>query len=96
MYIAFEIEDESRLRRVRWDFWYHDSRHKLVLNEYVVESRPSKRHGYKTGMAYIRTSARESSLREDQVPLTDEVKARALAEFTKELSVVLWSTLPKA
>jgi hypothetical protein len=91
-HIAFDIEAEDKLSRVRWTFWFHERVHKLVLDGYYEESRPTKRHGYKVGRRYVRLG-REATIREDQVPITNEIKRRALVEFVRGLEVVLWSTV---
>jgi hypothetical protein len=92
-YIRFEDELGDKLRRVSWAFWLYGSN--LVLNEYVVETRPSRRHAYKVARAYTRLSSSRwrdgSVVDEEDVPLTPAIAERALREYVSQLRVVRWS-----
>ena len=86
------MEEHNPLRRVWWSFLYFDDEHALVVDHYVVEERATLRHKFKTVATYDR-APRGGNLREEDLPLTEEVRARALREFCGKLRVALWNAL---
>lgn len=96
-HFSFEIEADDKLSREQWSFWFYERPHAIVVNAYYVESRPTKKHGYKVTKRYTRQNARTSdpgtTIKEEDIPLTDAIKHRALVEYVKGLRVVLWSAV---
>jgi hypothetical protein len=97
--IAFTV-DISPLRRDQWRFWFNEHAHAIVLDEYVVEERPSLRHKFREVGSYERLrgqrhSGTASDIREGDVPLTPIIAQRALDEFTRDLRVGLASHIMK-
>ena len=99
--VSFTTVDD-KLRRVSWRFWLYQNC--LVLDEYLVEERASAKHKFKTVKVYDRRPVGRRSylaapfdarLKEEEVPLTDEVRARALREMVNQIKVVLWSEVPR-
>jgi len=86
------MEDHGPLRRVWWDFMYFDDEHALVVDHFIVEERATLRHKFKTTENYDRMP-RGGSIREEDVPLTEEVRARAIHEFCANLRVTRWEVL---
>jgi len=91
-------EEPSPLRRERWIFWYSDSDHALVLDEYHVEERTSTKHKFKSIASYERLRSRRShmppgTLGEEDVRLTPMIAQRALDDFTSGLRVVRWNDI---
>jgi hypothetical protein len=95
--VRVTVTDEdtpNRLARTTWAFWLYEAR--LVLESYVEESRPSRRHSYKTDRAYFRLTSDSSLLSsqriaEKDVPLDANIKRRAVEEFVRQLRVIRWS-----
>lgn len=88
-YVTIENLSEDGLKREGWRFWYYLGR--LILDGYVEETRPSKRHGFKIkGMSYHRLERGAAQL-EPKVPLPLDVQERAIAAFTKQLLVMKWT-----
>jgi hypothetical protein len=64
---------------------------KIVLEEYSNQYRKSKssKVWYATnGASYNRIYHRESKIKLTDVPLTDDIKTKAINQFVKELKVV--------
>jgi hypothetical protein len=68
------------LSRVSYHFW-KDPYDGFVVDRYMVETRPSKRHGWKCEVAYTRLFPRapNSTITAEEVPLTAAVIAKARA-----------------
>lgn len=94
----FSDESEDKLRRVTWTFWLYGRC--LVLDAYTIESRPSRRHSYKTESMYQRIAygsaiPQSQRIAEADVPLTPEIQERALRQFMASLRVVRWDEIAK-
>lgn len=88
------IRQKDDLNREVWQFWANSSFHRvdLVLDEYSVQTRETKRHKWKTVVKYGRQARREfvRSYRQielDDVPVfssdvVDEVMAKFMATVT--------------
>ncbi len=89
-----EIEnvDEDGLCRKVWSFWFYPDRCALVLDSYVMEVRASRRHGWRKIKGYSRLGIGmhrvENALSLEEVPLSDGLKARAIAEFAAKVRVI--------
>jgi hypothetical protein len=83
------------LKNVTWVFWIYDTN--LVLDAYIIETRPTRRHHFKVEAEYqrLRSSLRGRQLDEKNVPLTDEIREKALRKFTDQLRVLWWSEFKK-
>jgi hypothetical protein len=88
MIIRFYTE-ESDLQRIEWAFWFNDG--VLILDGYSFYNRPSKRHKFRLKEFYNSLYRRSSEISEEEVPLTEAIKQRAIAEFTKDIRVKKWS-----
>ena len=82
------------LQQVTWTFWLYNT--DLVLDSYLVETRKTIRHGFKIKSAYYRLPTGYNTyglthITEAEVPLTDEIKERALDKYVSQLRVVRWS-----
>lgn len=91
-------EQPDPLTRVTWAFWFYGTR--LVLDRYLVETRPTKRHGFKLLVCYARQFNGErlppdQVLQESHVPLTSDVRERAIREFMAPITVAKWSEVPR-
>lgn len=53
-YWLYQEETPDRLTRHVWRFWYDNREHRLVLDEHSVETRPTRRHGYRRDRSYFR------------------------------------------
>ena len=91
--ITLVDESADKLRKVTWEFWLY--RNHLVLNSYTVDERASRRHTYKFVDGYDRLRKDYGHLKEAEVPLTDEIRERAIREFTAKLTVVRWSEVER-
>lgn len=90
MYSHVEINiNKDELERERYIFYYLDET--LWLDKYFSEKRETKRHKYKIVKHYNRLSARESNVKEEDVPISKEIKQEALNAFIARLNVKLWS-----
>jgi hypothetical protein len=65
----------------------------LYLNRYEVLNRETTRHKFKIVKFYDRLKERDSNLKEDEVPFTEEIKNKALNECISKLSVKLWRSV---
>lgn len=88
-----EINQEApdKLSREKWRFYYDDRYHVLRLTHHLVETRPSTRHKFrldaeKSWDAYHRNYR---PIPQSEPLLSDDVWRQALANFTKELGVVV-------
>ena len=68
----------------------------LYLDKYWVSVKESKRHKPRIVSNYSRLSSRDSSLTEDQVPLTDELKKEAIQLYISNIQVCKWSERNKS
>lgn len=86
--ISLDI-DTGELTKITYDFYFMDGT--LYLDSYREWEKPTKRSGYKLKGNYDRLRERDSSIKESEVPLGDEIKAQAMKEFISKLSVKRWS-----
>ena len=66
----------------------------LILDKFYEWNRPSKRHKMKATNSYIRLN-RNSTMRESDVPLSDEIAEQAIKDLIKKINVQTWSTYNK-
>ena len=95
--VSFSYDSVMGLQKVTWTFWLYAG-DTLVLQSYVVEERPSRRHGFRETIAYYRqepTHRPNKLMPEADVPLTQEISERAIREFTSKLRVKRWSQLQR-
>jgi hypothetical protein len=99
------VEFETGYRRIRveravsdgcyrevWEFsTYAAERGVLVLDAYDRQSRPSRRHKWRSsthhGFAYQRLEPRYSTIKAEEVPLPDDVVEAAKQAFASKLEV---------
>lgn len=77
------LEDTSPdgLEGSTWFFSLMDDQ--LVVDVYCTWSRPTKRHNPRVVSSWSRLDSRTSSLKQEQVPFTPEVAARAFEAWMK-------------
>jgi hypothetical protein len=89
--IEVERPSADGLRRERWRFIVFDAM--VVLNWYARESRPSKRHKFRSEVSYERLYGGRvivGRLDESEVPTPSEVMEEALDRARGMLQVGLW------
>lgn len=87
MTIEIKIDD---LNKEVYKFWENST--DLILDSYSLLSRENKRkQKWSYLKTYERVSSRQSTISEDEVPLTREIKKMVLDEYIKLLSVKTWS-----
>lgn len=84
---TIEIKKDD-LNMEDYDFYYFEDKKILVLDIYRKMSRQTKRHGWKVDGYYSRLRERDSSLKESEVPLTDEIRKMVLDKFVSEIKVL--------
>jgi hypothetical protein len=90
-----DVERQSdKLNRELWQFTMvpRVSNVKLVLENYLIQSRPTTRHKWQTSKIYSWRS-RHSSYRPDylqleEVPFPEDVQREALARFMERVTVI--------
>lgn len=87
-YVAFAVVTEDELSCEYWRFYFLENT--LWLDIYEYKDRLTKRHDFRTVRRYARLNRRDS-MREEEVPLTEEIKKKAFDLFVSKLSVKLWS-----
>lgn len=91
MTIEIKIDD---LNKEVYRFWENGTT--LILDSYHLLTRESKRkQKWEFKKVYERLSGRNSTINENNVPLTTEVRDLALDEYIKTLSVKTWSEFKK-
>ncbi len=64
----------------------------LYLDSYFLLQKENKRmRNYKVLKRYERLSGRDSTITEDEIPLTAGIKAEAIEEFISKIKVLKWS-----
>jgi hypothetical protein len=90
------IREQDELNRIVWKFWPNSEIHKvdIILDGYSVQTRPTKRHKWKTVQEYDRTSrkgwSREGRRLIDisEVPvLPSDVVEEVMAKFMATVTV---------
>lgn len=87
------IEADDKLHRTVWDFWFDDRTAELVLDNYSIQLRKTRRHHYVIDSGYSRLQSYRNSvgrISSDQVPLPDDVRSEAKRQFYNMVSVVKW------
>lgn len=79
---------EDGLTQATWEFWITEKL-EIILNVYRYETRPSRRHGFKTQAFYKRLSSgnERSTLTADAVPWPDDVTLEARQQVIDQLTV---------
>ena len=87
--MRFEIKI-NELKKEVWDFTL--IRETLFLNGYSLQEKESKRHRkYQTTKRYDRLMGRNSTIKESEVPFTDEIKQKALQTYFETIDCKRWS-----
>ena len=87
------IIEHSKLKREVYNFWLRDAKH-AYLDEYNLELRKSPRHKFVATKHYSRLevgSYRSSTLKEEQVILSDEIKEMVKQKLIEQLKVLKWN-----
>ena len=80
----------DKLNKEVWDFIVIDNN--IYLNVYDLMKRESTRHRKYTSLKkYDRLTQRDSNLKENEVPFTDEIRKEALNEYFKSVKCLKWS-----
>lgn len=80
-HVKFDIDAADGLSGTTWGFYLIDS--KLVVDEYRTWTRASKRNKPKVGSHWSRLNRRESNIKQEDVPFTDEIGKLAMVNFLK-------------
>jgi hypothetical protein len=91
MQIVLDYVSSDGLSNRQYTFWFDGSRGTLWLDDYLIQTRETRRRKFKTVRAYRRLSARDSTLTETDVPLLESVKTDAIAKLIENVQVKLWS-----
>ncbi len=89
--------DPKSLTQERWDFWYSDRSHALVLDAYRQMSRQTPRHKFTTTALYERITQNNPEnwqvrlIKEEDVPLPMDVMDAAHHQFCDPLTVLKWT-----
>jgi len=87
--VTIERPSLDGLGNERWRFSVIDAM--VVLDEYAQESRPSKRHKFRSEATYIRLQGSTyKQLEEHQVPIPPGLFDEALEAVRSQLVVGLW------
>jgi hypothetical protein len=78
------------LHKEEWRFWFDDNTKTLYLDTYVVWERETKRKGWHMVKSYSRLPNRNPMIPLEDVPFDDTIKAEALMEFTRNITVKTW------
>jgi hypothetical protein len=89
--IEVVIDLPNPLDRMIFSFWLNNNF--LVLDTYRRQTKVKRT--WKTVALYDRLSDRNSTITENEVPLDQDVKLKALEAMVNKLSVVTWSELKK-
>jgi hypothetical protein len=75
----------------KWEFYQTDNN--IYLDGYVVLMREStlKRNYTKVLKRYDRLMERDSTIKESEVPFTDEIRKEAIKQFTDTIRCIKWS-----
>ncbi len=83
MEITRQLDDNTI---AKWEFMF--MYYSIVLNEYAVLSRESKRHKYKVVSQYRRLFSRGNDIQFDDIPLPDDVSAEVLNMVVSKITVI--------
>jgi hypothetical protein len=85
-----EIEKQvDELTIERWTFTWIDKT--IFLDKYVLLQKESKRKRiYSRIKHYDRIMGRNSTIKESDVPLSEDLKAEVLAKFIANIRVIKW------
>ena len=84
------IKEIDELSFERWIFMY--LRNDIFLDHYSICKKESKRHrSFKVIKKYDRLMERDNSIKEEDVPFSDELKKEALSLFIADIRVIKWS-----
>ena len=75
-------------------FEFYQTENKLYLDKYYVNKRENERkRNYLPDRTkyYDRLRDRDSTLKESEVPFTDEIKALAIKQYTDSIKCLKWS-----
>lgn len=81
--VVLQKPEADGLKGVRWSFYLLDS--VLVVDSYEEYERASKRHKPRTVKNWSRLNKRDSTMPQEDVPLTPEIMAEAKAQYLAEL-----------
>lgn len=85
------VKDQTPLEQMKWLFWFHGGDTTIYLDSYHFYRRNTKRHAFKAVEWYTRLDQRNNTLKEENVPLPDDVKTAALKIFTDKITVKKWN-----
>jgi hypothetical protein len=83
--VRFEILSDDLMSRTTWVFFLLGKT--LVVDLYLDETRDSLRKKFKEvpGRKWTRLYRRESTMKQEEVPLTDEIAAQAKEAFIEKI-----------
>lgn len=94
MYERIEITTFSGDLR-KETFFFIQSGFTLLLDDYYSCVRLSKRHGWKIDKKYSRIFGRDSTIKEQDVPLSQAIRDQAKKEFISKIQVLTKSEYKK-
>ena len=84
------IIEHSKVERVVWEFYLENEYH-LWLESYRLELRETPRHKFKAKYSYYRLDSRNSTLQENQIVLSEQLKETAKLKLLSQIKVQKWS-----
>jgi len=63
----------------------------LFLNTYRLAKKEKRQRFHRTIKSYDRLRERDSTMTEDEVPFTPEIRQEAIDVFTKQIKCLKWS-----
>lgn len=81
------VKDITPLEKKVFRFFFLEKNSSLVLDSYSLKLRESRRHKYKEVLAYHRLNSRFSTLKADDIVLSEEIKTEALKVFIDKIKV---------
>jgi hypothetical protein len=84
------IKQVEELTFEKWRFYLKDNN--IYLDAYFLMSKESKKHrNFKIIKSYERLRERYATMKEDEVPFSDELKSEVLAKYVDTIKVIKWS-----
>jgi len=81
------INNEKELEREYWEFDTIENRNKIVLSQYGIQTRTSKRHKWRFHIRdkYNRYDNRYNSINVEDITIPEEVKKKIKDKFIKHI-----------
>ena len=72
-----------------WTYWFMDRDMRLVLDEYKLEERATKRHKWKVVAEWdrMRNSWHPHQMKREEIPQREDVRAEVLRQFIERITI---------